>query len=110
MDARLPGHGKPPQGARGVLDGPVWAAHKAAANNMMLDSNDVLLLKPARPDTAFRVSAGNIEIPDDKPGSATVLAGIYQMAEPVDAALVSRFEERMARYYGRMVSISRASS
>src|SRR5690349_4070925 len=28
-------------------DGPVWAAHRAAANAMMIDSDDVLLLEPA---------------------------------------------------------------
>ena len=28
-------------------DGPVWAAHRDAANGMMLDSDDVLLLEPA---------------------------------------------------------------
>src|SRR5215831_16598244 len=36
-------------------DGPVWAAHRSAANNTMIDSDDVLLLKPARPDLAFRL-------------------------------------------------------
>ena len=77
-------------------DGPVWSTHKADANNTMLDSNDVLLLKPARPDTAFRVSARDTEVTGAKRGSATVLAGIYQMPAPVDAALVSQFEEHVA--------------
>jgi len=34
--------------------GPVWQAHREAANATMIDSHDVLLLRPARPDSAFR--------------------------------------------------------
>ena len=33
--------------------GPVWAAHRSAANTTMLDTSDVLLLRPARPELAF---------------------------------------------------------
>lgn len=33
--------------------GPVWAAHRTAANDTMVDSDNVLLLRPARRDTAF---------------------------------------------------------
>lgn len=33
--------------------GPVWQAHREAANATMIDSDNVLLLRPARPDSAF---------------------------------------------------------
>jgi len=33
--------------------GPVWAAHRDAANATMIDSDDVLLLRPARPGSGF---------------------------------------------------------
>lgn len=33
-------------------DGPVWQAHREAANGTMLDSDDVLLLKPVQPFAA----------------------------------------------------------
>jgi len=36
--------------------GPVWAAHRDAANATMIDSDDVLLLKPAWPDAGFDLS------------------------------------------------------
>lgn len=36
--------------------GPVWAAHKEAANATMIDSDDVLLLKPAWPGAGFDLS------------------------------------------------------
>ncbi|HKS58338.1 MAG TPA: NIPSNAP family protein [Steroidobacteraceae bacterium] len=37
----------------GFYFGPVWQAHREAANATMVDSDNVLLLKPVRPDTAF---------------------------------------------------------
>ncbi len=40
----------------GFYDGPVWAAHRDAANATMIDSDDVLLLKPAWPGAAFDLS------------------------------------------------------
>jgi hypothetical protein len=75
-------------------DGPIWTAHKAVANDTMLEFDDVLLLRPARPETAFRAHAkGAARSRED--GPATVLAGIYAMAQPVDDALVSRFERQV---------------
>ncbi|MGX5850782.1 NIPSNAP family protein [Mesorhizobium sp. PL10] len=37
-------------------DGPMWAAHRDAANATMIDSDDVLLLKPAWPSAGFDLS------------------------------------------------------
>jgi hypothetical protein len=73
-------------------NGPVWAAHKAAANDTMLDSDDVLLLKPARSGRVF-----TFEQP--RPGAdrpRCVLAGIYTLAEPADDALLSAFERKIS--------------
>ena len=77
-------------------DGPIWAAHRAAANATMLDSDDVLLLKPARPETAFAVSPSHVPSRSHEHAPMTVLAGIYQLPRPVDPALVSQFEQRVA--------------
>ncbi|MBL8277412.1 MAG: NIPSNAP family protein [Pelomonas sp.] len=38
-------------------DGPVWAAHRDAANATMVDSDDVLLLRPAWPGAALPARA-----------------------------------------------------
>ena len=38
--------------------GPVWQANKAAANAIMLDSDNVLLLRPAGPGQAFAPQPG----------------------------------------------------
>lgn len=37
--------------------GPVWARHGPRANDAMIDSDDVLLLRPSSADTGFAVSA-----------------------------------------------------
>jgi hypothetical protein len=77
-------------------DGPVWGAHKAKANDTMLDSDDVLLLKPARPDTAFPMRVGAQGATSLGAGPVMVLGGIYQMTQPIDATLVSDFEHQVA--------------
>jgi len=72
--------------------GPVWAAHRTAANSTMLSSDDVLLLKPARPELRFRLDDGASH---GSPVPTTVLAGIYQLPKPADAALVTEFEKKV---------------
>jgi NIPSNAP len=41
------------RGLAAFYGGPVWRAHSAAANATMIDSDNVLLLRPARPHTAL---------------------------------------------------------
>jgi hypothetical protein len=59
-------------------DGPVWAAHRDAANATMIDSDDVLLLKPAWPGAGFDLSgAQRGALPDHgKPSTDNRLTGI----------------------------------
>lgn len=50
--------------------GPVWKAHRNAANDTMIDSDNVLLLKPAWSGSGFasggtRAPIGATELPDD---------------------------------------------
>jgi hypothetical protein len=42
-------------------DGPVWAAHRDAANATMIDSDDVLLLRPAWPGAGFDLAGATRE-------------------------------------------------
>jgi hypothetical protein len=42
---------------RAFYGGPVWAAHRAAANATMLDASNVLLLRPARAGSIIRIVA-----------------------------------------------------
>ena len=76
--------------------GPVWAAHRTAANATMLDVSDVLLLRPVRSDSGFL-----LESDQKTPGAAprnptTVLAAVYSLAKQADDALVSQFERQVA--------------
>lgn len=72
--------------------GPVWAEHKVAANETMLASDDVRLLKPARPGTAFHIDVNSRPALRETRSAAVVLAGIHRLRQPADASVVSRFE------------------
>jgi NIPSNAP len=73
--------------------GPVWAAHRDAANCTMVDSDDVLLLKPARPDLAFRLDSPGAERAASARAPRIVLAGIHQLPTASDET-ASEFERQ----------------
>lgn len=81
----------------GFYGGPVWAAHRAAANDTMVDVSNVLLLKPARPDSGLRLDAARRATPATPatPGGL-VVATIYSFDAPVDARFVDFFETSVA--------------
>jgi hypothetical protein len=57
-------------------DGPVWARHREAANATMLDSDDVLLLRPV---------GGSTRLPD---AGGPLRAEVLLLREPADAAFL----------------------
>jgi hypothetical protein len=69
--------------------GPVWAAHKDAANATMIDSDDVLLLRPASPGTGFPPPA------DAAAGPALTTATVYPFTEPVADATLEFFDREV---------------
>src|SRR3569832_52677 len=78
-----------PRGLQAFYGGPVWAAHRDVANATMIDSDNVLLLRPAWPGSGIRTSD------DDRAprGSAQVPPGVVHvtvvhLARPVDADLI----------------------
>jgi hypothetical protein len=77
--------------------GPTWRAHSAEANATMIDSDNVLLLRPASARSAFPVSgtsrppAGHTE-----PPTSLVLATIYYRDRPFDDDFLNFFD-RQAR-------------
>src|SRR5215831_1542909 len=77
-------------------DGPVWAAHRTEANDTMLDSDNVLLLKPARPDLGFQLDQSSVGRAAEDRGSATILAGIYELPRAADGELISQFKQSIA--------------
>ncbi len=86
------------QALEAFYDGPVWARHRDAANGTMLDSDDVLLLRPAGPGLELRLDAER----ESSPGSTTVLAAIHHFPGRVDRAVVLRFERDVAPVLGSL--------
>jgi len=80
--------------------GPVWAAHRETANAMMLDSDDVLLLKPAggapiESHLRHRGSGGATA-----PPTSQITVDIRPLPTEVDGARLDRPREQLTREGG----------
>jgi quinol monooxygenase YgiN len=76
--------------------GPVWAAHRNAANATMVDSDDVLLLRPSRPDSGFPADGPARPPPGSKLApTSLVVATLYALEAPVDERFVEFFERKV---------------
>jgi hypothetical protein len=69
--------------------GPVWHAHRDAANAKMLDSDNVLLLRPAEQGGVFAPAVGA-----GAPG--VMLAAIHYLTDGLAAPFASFFEQHLA--------------
>jgi quinol monooxygenase YgiN len=81
------------EGLTAFYTGPVWKANREAANATMIDSDNVLLLRPARPASGFAL--GNTKRPevDEKEiPESLVVATIYYLDKPADDDFVDYFE------------------
>jgi quinol monooxygenase YgiN len=77
--------------------GPVWKAHSAAANATMIDSDNVLLLRPAGPTTAFLLNPGNRPpVGAEAIPSGLVVAAILSLDTPPGAEFLNFFEDVVA--------------
>jgi hypothetical protein len=86
---------------RGALQafysGPVWKAHSAAANATMIDSENVLLLRPARPTSAFLLDPLDRPPPGADGGpSGLVVATICSLAAAPQADVLDYFADAVA--------------
>jgi len=77
-------------------DGAVWAAHRNAANETMVDSDDVLLLHPVG-------DAGGFALSDDRPGpvssdpSSTIIEAVtYKLKVPAEREFLAFYEEMLS--------------
>jgi hypothetical protein len=76
--------------------GPVWQAHRAAANATMIDSDNVLLLRPAGAGDA-------LELPEARPAApladdaGRIVITTYLLAAPIDAATVRWFTDELGQ-------------
>ena len=73
---------------------PAWKANSKAANATMVDSDNVLLLRNARPDSGFDV-LGLVRPAADASGSLAtsfVAVAIFSLEEPADEEYLAAFE------------------
>jgi quinol monooxygenase YgiN len=77
----------------GFYTGAVWQAHRSAANATMIDSDNVLQLRPVSGalGAAVHPPSGATTIPD-----TVILATIYHLRSGSDAAFASSFEDDLA--------------
>jgi hypothetical protein len=81
----------------GFYGGPVWQAHRAAANETMVDSSNVLLLHPAGIGHGFtEAMAPRPAIDAGRTAASLVAATIYRLRAPAEAGFAQFFEKRMA--------------
>lgn len=71
--------------------GPVWKAHSQAANATMIDSDDVLLLRPVRPGSGLPERGERPPVGSPAPDSVFV-ATIHHRDAPVDEDFRAAFE------------------
>ena len=83
------------QGLRDLYGGPVWKTHREAANANIVDSDNVLLLRPAAPDAGF-----SLRIEPPAPASEAVpksimVATTYHMHEPAGDDFIDFFKREL---------------
>jgi len=84
------------QALQDFYGGPVWKAHREAANATMVDSDNVLLLRPASPGSGFslenkeRLRPGSNDVRKE-----LVVATIYYFNAPVSAGFAEFFEQTL---------------
>lgn len=76
--------------------GPVWRAQREAANATMLDSDNVLLLRPARHDSGFALDdARRAAFGAIAPPCGLVVAMVWRLPLRVGADFLALFERRI---------------
>ena len=81
----------------GFYFGPVWQAHREAANATMIDSDNVLLLRPVAADAGFMPAATpRAPIGATARPASRVLATIYYFAEQPNTDFVRFFDHEIA--------------
>jgi quinol monooxygenase YgiN len=77
--------------------GPAWKAHRAEANATMIDSDNVLLLRPVSAQSGFPApAAARLPVGATSAEPSRILVTLYYRDEPFDQAFADRFD-RQAR-------------
>jgi hypothetical protein len=72
--------------------GPVWKAHRDAANATMIDSDNVLLLRLAHPNSGFTLNGNRPPVGNRTKQGGFIAATIYYFDTPVKPDFISYFE------------------
>jgi hypothetical protein len=73
--------------------GPVWQAHREAANATMLDSDNVLLLRPAWDGAGFAAGGTRAPVGATAVPEGMIVAAICYFREPVTADITGAFRD-----------------
>jgi quinol monooxygenase YgiN len=86
--------------------GPIWQAHRDAANGTMVESDDVLLLRPARASSGLAsTSAPQASHTPANTGRGVVEATILHLAPGAEEQALAYFDERIAARVGTVGSL-----
>lgn len=84
------------QALKDFYGGPIWKAHREAANATMIDSDNVLLLHPATPMSGFSLRSKTRPLTgSNETRSELILATIYYFDAPVDSGFVQFFDKTL---------------
>lgn len=81
---------------RAFYGGPVWQAHRSAANATMIDSDNVLLLRPAHPEAGFLLGRDRSPPGSDAVPSGVVVATTWHLQPASEAGFPEVFETVLA--------------
>lgn len=73
---------------RAFYGGSAWQTHRSAANATMIDSDDVLLLRPAHPDSGFRLGPGRSAVGNN----GIIVATTWHLLPEAEAGFPEVFE------------------
>ncbi len=96
MDARLAAN-------TAFYDGPVWREHKAAVNRWIVDSDDVLLLRPLYAGAAIPALPAVDPVAEPHGAQGVAVAQLFQVADGQLAACAAAADAWFARYHGNGV-------
>jgi len=79
--------------------GPVWKAHHDAANATMIDSDNVLLLRPTSPTSGFQLeNANRAPLGSTMKREGLLVATIYHLGKTKGAAFPTFFERELQQH------------
>ena len=84
------------EGLKTFYGGPVWKAHRDVANATMIDSDNVLLLRPARQGSGFSTDVRSRPPRGAKgPGPGLVTATVYFLEARAENAMIDYFDRTL---------------